>query len=239
MFQTVKKWADEHPRRHELERLLSSESVRVGKNHVVRGNKSRGFDDGCHGGHGKVSGSLWSQVHTRDLNAMEGKDGNPAKDYISDTPAPPQKHDFGQNADYMNYDRAGGQQQGLQPGPGGPGNYNAPTPQPNQYYGGYGGDAPPPPQGGYQQGYGGQQQPPYQQGYNQGYGGPPPPQGQWGGGYQGGPPPPQGYQGGPPPPGGYGGPGYEGQGQGGYNQYPGQGQGQGQGWNQYGQGGGY
>ncbi|KAF4982362.1 hypothetical protein FZEAL_1996 [Fusarium zealandicum] len=179
MFKTVKKWADEHPRRHELAHLLSSESVKNHKNHILNQNtSSRGGGDGCNhgtfggmselGGHGKVAGSLWSQVKTRDLDAMAGKDGNPATGYLSSSPAPPSQasFDYGQNPNYAGSD-AGYSQQGP------PGGYNAGPPQPS--YGGYGG--PPPPQG---------------------YGGPPP--GQYGG------PPPGQY--GAPPPQQYGGPGY-------------------------------
>ncbi|MDA4131965.1 MAG: Het-C domain-containing protein, partial [Thaumarchaeota archaeon] len=33
MFQTVQQWVSEHPRRNEFDYLLSSESVKAGKNH--------------------------------------------------------------------------------------------------------------------------------------------------------------------------------------------------------------
>ncbi|KAM5351922.1 hypothetical protein ACJ41O_004645 [Fusarium nematophilum] len=202
MFRTVKKWAEEHPRRHELAHLLSSESVKNHKNHVQNQSAHRGGGGGGGGGggcnhgtfgglanlgHGKVAGSLWSQVKTRDLNSMAGKDGDPAAGYLSSSPAPPSQasYDYGQNPNYAG-SNAGYSQQGP------PGGYNAP-PQPS--YGGYG--APPPPP----QGYGA---PPGQ------YGGPPPgqygapPPQQYGGPGYGAPPPqypPYGQQGygGPPP----------------------------------------
>ncbi|KAH7249908.1 heterokaryon incompatibility Het-C [Fusarium redolens] len=193
MFKTVKKWADEHPRRHELAHLLSSDSVKNHKNHIlnqVQGNSRSIGGGGCnHGtfgdmanaGHGKVAGSLWSQVKTRDLDSMEGKDGNPAAGYLSSSPAPPSQSsfDYGQNPNYAASNSGHSQQ----------GGYGAPPPQP-PYGGGYGG--PPQPQ------YGA---PPGQ------YGGPPP--GQYGA------PPPQQY-GGP----GYGAPQYPPYGQQGYGQQP-------------------
>ncbi|KID91624.1 Heterokaryon incompatibility protein Het-C [Metarhizium guizhouense ARSEF 977] len=203
MFQTVRMWADQHPRRHELERILSSESVKTGKNHILNGAKSSSSGGGhSHGafdalsqlGHGKVAGSLWSQVRTRDLDSMSGNDGEQAANYVSNSPAPetskmPTPPSYtstsggGEAASYMNESNT------FQAG------YNAPPP-PGQYYQGYGQQPPP----GGPQGYPGTQQ----------YGAPPP--GQW-------QQPPQGYGG--PPPQGY--PPY-GQGQPpSWNQYPGQG----------------
>ncbi|GAP83701.1 putative heterokaryon incompatibility protein Het-C [Rosellinia necatrix] len=84
MFNTVRQWANEYPRRHELDRLLGSESVRAGKNHIQSGHKdgSRGhshgggiFDGGYleQLGHGRPKGSLWDQCATRDLDAMGGR----------------------------------------------------------------------------------------------------------------------------------------------------------------------
>ncbi|KAK7413140.1 hypothetical protein QQX98_007966 [Neonectria punicea] len=190
MFETVKKWADEHPRRHELAHLLSSESVKNHKNHILKANDKRSGGDGgacghSHGtfggladlGHGKVAGGLWSQISTRDLSAMEGGDGDPSAGYLSSKPAPPSNasYDYGQNPTYASSD-GGYSQQGPPPG-----GYNAPQ-QPQ--YGGYGGPPSGPPQG---------------------YGAPPP--GQWA---PQGPPPPQQYGGQ-----GYGGPGHGGPGYGG------------------------
>lgn len=224
MFATVRKWADEHPRRHELDRILSSESVKTGKNHILnqQGKKSGGGGGGCTGhgafeslsqlGHGKVAGSLWSQVKTRDLESMTGRDGNESANYVSQSPAPknskmptPPSSSYaaptGEAASYIN--------QGSSSSPSG--GYNAPPP-PGQYYQGYSQQQQQPGPG-----YGGGPPDP------QGYGAPPP--GQWGqqppSGYGGGGGPgygpPQGqyppYRGGqqqqPPPPG--------------WNQYPGQG----------------
>ncbi|KAF7558338.1 hypothetical protein G7046_g5816 [Stylonectria norvegica] len=108
MFRTVKKWADEHPRRQDLGHALGSESVKHGKNHLLPNqNKSGGGGGGggcggSHGtfggfgnladfGHGKVAGSLWSQVSTRDMDSMAGKDGDPSAGYLSTSPAPPHK----------------------------------------------------------------------------------------------------------------------------------------------------
>ncbi|PHH60961.1 hypothetical protein CDD81_1018 [Ophiocordyceps australis] len=183
MFQTVKKWADEHPRRHQLDQLLSSDSVRRGKNHVLNeqaksgGGHSHGaFESLSQLGHGKVAGSLWSQVQTRDLDSMAGRDGDASANYMSSSPAPQSsQHPTRPSYDYSqhpSYQTAGGG--GLQPGPAG--GYSGPSPQPGSYYGGY--NQPP------------AQTSPY------GYGAPPP-GGQWG-------PPPQGYGGAPgygqPPP---------------------------------------
>lgn len=181
MFNTVRKWADEHPRRNQLDHILSSESVKKGKNQILNqqggtksggGGHDHGHSHGAFGGlqlgHGKVAGSLWDQVRTRDMDTMAGRDGDPAANYESTSPAPvpnyhppgQQSYDYQQNPPYQG---------------GGPGGYNAPEPQ------GYYGQPPPPP------------------GPQYGYGAPPP--GQWGG-PQGGPPP-QPYGGpayGAPPP---------------------------------------
>ncbi|ODA82169.1 hypothetical protein RJ55_00675 [Drechmeria coniospora] len=182
MFRTVKSWFDEHPRRHQIDQLLSSESVRKGKNHILKQHAgSRGVDSGPGGhscgswesqaGHGKVSGSLWSQIHSRDLSSMGGGDGDASANYMSDAPAFP----AGQQPAQPNYGQ--GESASYLSGDSGPSaGYSGSTPQPGQYYGGY--NQPPPGQ--------------------QGYGGPPP-GGQWGTG----PPPPQSFGGpgyGAPPP---------------------------------------
>jgi hypothetical protein len=181
MFETVRRWTTETTHRHELNHLLSSESVKNGRNHITLngGSRSGGHSHGSLGdlGHGKVAGSLWSQIRTRDMSAMEGGDGSAQSGYMSTSPAPPQHSQYG--------------------------------PPPPQGYG-YQQQQQPPPQGGYQpegppgggyQGYGGY---PPQPTYGQP---PPPPPGGQGGYWQPGPPPPQqpvygggpGY-GGPPPP---------------------------------------
>ncbi|OAQ73060.1 HET-C domain-containing protein HetC [Pochonia chlamydosporia 170] len=203
MYNTVRKWADEHPRRHELNNILSSASVKAGKNHVLKqGTKASGghshgaFDTLSQLGHGKVAGSLWSQVRTRDLDSLSGNDGDQASNYVSSSPAPqtskmptPPSYSStsGEAASYMNEANT------FQAG------YNAPPP-PGQYYESYGQQPPP----GGPQGYPG----PGPQGYG-------PPQGQW-----------------QQPPQGYGGQGY-GPPQGGYPYGQGQGQGQPPSWNQY------
>ncbi|KAI9903235.1 hypothetical protein N3K66_002587 [Trichothecium roseum] len=186
MFQTMKKWADEHPKRHQLDSALSSDSVKKGKNHVLnqaQHSESRGGGHGHdHGdpltslgqfGHGKLKDSLWSQVRTRDMDAMTGRDDAPPAGH---SPVPPPSFSYGQNPSYG-------------------GGYDAPPPQ--HHGGGY--NQPPPPHHGYGQ-------PPPHHGYGQ----PPPPPGPPPGHY-GHPPhgPPGGaaadYYGGQPPPpsGGY------------------------------------
>ncbi|KAK8038794.1 heterokaryon incompatibility protein Het-C-domain-containing protein [Apiospora rasikravindrae] len=217
MFQTVRKWADEYPRRHELNHVLGSQSVKDGKNHILQGQGSRGmhshgggiFDGGAgdmmsNKGHGRPTNSLWSKVATRDLDAMGAGQGggvgymgasSPEPSHAPTNTRPPGS--FGYKTD-------------AQPPSGGAA---------DSYYSGgsgYQGQAPPIQYGGGPpQGYG---QPP--QGYGapppQGYGGPPPqgygmpPQGYPAQPTYGAPPPGWG-QGPPPPQGGY--PPYGGQGQ--------------------------
>lgn len=205
MFKTVKKWADEHPRRHQLDQVLNSESVKKGKNHVLGQHNKSGGGGGGHGagghshgpweslsqlGHGKVAGSLWSQVRTRDLGSMEGRDGDASANYVSSSPAPPSgqghakpNYDYGQTTSPQGAASSYYQQDTA--------SYSGPASQPSQYYGGGGG--------------GGNYGQPPQPGPAQGYGGPPP-GGQWA---PSGPPPPQNYggpayggsaaYGGPPP----------------------------------------
>lgn len=184
MFRTVQSWVNEHPRRHEIDRLLSSESVRQGRNHIL--NQQKG--GGGHGhdawetitqlGHGKVSGSLWEQVKTRDLNSLEGHDGNPSANYMSNSPAPPSRYSppaqggygYGESASYLAQSHAGSSQ-------GHPshssshfqGHSDQPQYQP-QYQQQYGGQ-PQPPHGYGGQGYGGPAQPQYapHQGHGQGH----------------------------------------------------------------------
>ncbi|KAK1245224.1 hypothetical protein MKX08_004853 [Trichoderma sp. CBMAI-0020] len=172
MFRTVQTWVNEHPRRHDIDRLLSSESVRQGKNHILNQQKQKGGGHG-HGhdawetitqlGHGKVSGSLWEQVKTRDLNSLEGHDGNPSANYMSNSPAPPSRYSppaqggygYGESASYHAQSHTGSSQG---------------HPDHSQGYSqGYSNQ----PQ--YQQQYGGQPQPPHGYG-GPDYGGPPQPQ---------------------------------------------------------------
>ncbi|KAI1106436.1 heterokaryon incompatibility Het-C [Jackrogersella minutella] len=193
MFSTVRKWADEHPQRHEINHILGSESVRNGKNHILSGQKGHShgggiFDGGLEQlGHGKPTGSLWSQCATRDLGAMGADEGlHPGSGYGSGRPT--SSHSPGHSAPSPHY----GYTPHQPPSQGGDG--MAPYPSyggvpPSQYetYGQQGYGAPPqgeaasyytssqPSQGYPGQGYGAQ--PPQQGGY--------PPYGnqQWGGGY--------------------------------------------------------
>ncbi|RDL39719.1 putative heterokaryon incompatibility Het-C protein [Venustampulla echinocandica] len=193
MFNTVRKWVEEQPDRHNLNHILSSASVKAGRNHKVSSDKG-GHDHshGSLGGHGKTSGSIWSEIRNRDLGAMEGRDDNPQSSYISSSPQPsspgrpPQSPSFGyQNLGQPSSSQGGylstGYQQSYQQGGPSQGGYSAPSYQQPPY-----GGAPPGPQ-------------------YPGHGSPPPPgpyQGPPGPGYwatQGPPPPGPGFQGGPPP----------------------------------------
>lgn len=169
MFNTVKTWVDEHPRRNQLDQMLSSESVKLHKNQILNqqqhgssggGGANQGHSHspfaGLQLGHGKVANSIWSQIKTRDLDSMSGRDGDPSTNYQSSAPAPsagynpPQGHGYGHNPDYQ-------------------GGYNAPAPP------SYSGQ--PPPQGGHYGGHGGYgNQPPQQQYGGPGPGAPPQPQ---------------------------------------------------------------
>ncbi|CAK7203287.1 hypothetical protein SEUCBS139899_006018 [Sporothrix eucalyptigena] len=104
MFETVRRWANEYPRRNDLNHLLSSQSVKDGKNHILANgqpaNTGGGHSHGSGGGHshgsggsawsnlskltnlaggsgsnaGSVANAIFSQFKTRDLNAMDGRD---------------------------------------------------------------------------------------------------------------------------------------------------------------------
>ncbi|KAK4042733.1 heterokaryon incompatibility Het-C [Parachaetomium inaequale] len=176
MFETVRKWAQETPYRARLDQLLSSESVKNHKNHILSGegggSRSLSAGGGCghgsDGGHGKPAGSLWSHIQSvnRDNNAREGPSpgvggpqmhGQAAGYYAGSSPQPPPPQSSGYAA-----------------------SYERPTPPPSQpSYGGHQGY---PGQGGYAQ----QQPPPPHSGYGQ------PQYGGHQGGYGGQPPPPQG-----------------------------------------------
>ncbi|TGJ84253.1 hypothetical protein E0Z10_g4537 [Xylaria hypoxylon] len=188
MFDTVRKWASEHPRRHDLDRVLGSESVKAGKNHIEpdQGGGSRShshgggiFDGGLleQLGHGRPKGSLWAQCATRDLSAMgAGSGGHPTSNY-SERPS------SGYGGASSSHRQSGGY----------PGTQN-PIPQ-GEAASYFSGSDQPQGQAHHGQPYG---QAPHGQAYgypNQGYGGPPPPeqggyppygqqqQQQWGGGY--------------------------------------------------------
>lgn len=64
MFNTVKRWVDENPQRNDLNNILSSASVKAGHNHIGGGLKDI-HDHGALGGHGKTSGSIWSEIQSR------------------------------------------------------------------------------------------------------------------------------------------------------------------------------
>ncbi|KAI0436906.1 heterokaryon incompatibility Het-C [Xylaria telfairii] len=210
MFNTVRQWANEYPRRHELDRILGSESVRAGKNHVQHKDGSKGhshgggiFDGGIieQLGHGRPKGSLWDQCATRDLDAMGAKpSGRPSSGY-SERPGsgyggpPPSHHQSGGHSGHQNPIPQGeaasyftGSDQNRShtnqeySGHSSEGHHS----RPNEGYAGYSG-----------QGYGGHTSQDYGN-PGQGYGAPP--RQEYGGhshqGY-GGPPPPQ--QGGYPP----------------------------------------
>lgn len=85
MFNTVRNWFEEHPRRRDIPQMLSSESVRAGKNHVLHGDKKRSAPGGghsCHGdiGHGTPRGGLWEQVRTRDMDERGTSPGIPMQE---------------------------------------------------------------------------------------------------------------------------------------------------------------
>lgn len=210
MFNTVRKWVEEQPDAHNLNSILSSSSVRAGHNHKTSGERDIGHSHGALGGHGKTSGSIWTEIQSRDLGALEGTDGNPSSSYMTSSPQPgsPHKPPHSPNFGYQNVPQRPGSSNDMPHG-----GYLSPEPAHGQYQSG-------PPPSDYRQGYGGPQggyqhapypveqpphgapppqppygQPPYGQGWSQG----PPP-----GGFPGGPPPPQPPYGQPP----YG-PGYQ------------------------------
>ncbi|CAG8975169.1 hypothetical protein HYALB_00004230 [Hymenoscyphus albidus] len=204
MFQTVRKWMDGQPNRHELNQVLNSQSVKAGHNH--KGGSDKGIESshshGALGGHGKTTGSIWTEIQSRDLGSLSGDDFNPSYSYIDSSSSRPGSssssghpvHDYG----YANHGHSQGQ--GHRPTASQDVGYLSSAP-PHTTYGGqqqYGGgyDAAPS-YGGSQQQYGGG-------GYQGGYGGQPqysqPPQ------YGGQGPPYPGAYGQGPPPGQYGGP---------------------------------
>jgi hypothetical protein len=220
----VKKWTEEIPDAHNLNSILSSNSVKSGHNHKTTGEKDVGHFHGALGGHGKTSGSLWTEIQSRDLGAMEGSDGNPATSYLTSSPQPglPGLPHHSPNFGYQNLiprpESSGRHSHGahLTPEPQ-HGNYQSATP-PAQYQHHYGSQPPYGASGDYQQG------PPYPM-EQPPYGAPP----LWQPGFEQGPgywrqgPPPPGFQGGTPPQHPYGVPQYPPQQPpygGGYQQYP-------------------
>ncbi|KAK0705349.1 heterokaryon incompatibility Het-C [Lasiosphaeris hirsuta] len=187
MFETVRTWTRENKHGHEINKLLSSQSVKDGHNHILpagvsTSSRSIGACGHGDGGHGKPSGSLWSQVSTRDLSSSSAPPRSPRQRPTSSGSA-----GYASHPQYY---------QQAQP---------SPPPPPAQGYGYHVGGYAQPPQGS-PAGYG---QPQYdqRQQYGQGhYGQGPPPPHTYGG-------PEAGGYGGAPPPGQYPGAGY-GQGQG-------------------------
>jgi hypothetical protein len=204
MFNTVRKWVDEQPNRNSFNHVLGSASVKAGRNHSGDG-KHNQHNHGALGGHGKTSGSIWSEIKTRDLGAMAGDDTDFKPSYISS----PQSHSPAmptQSFGYQNNDPRPGSanrphMQGgyLNPDAGYGGYHGGPAPSTYQQNTRYGQEPPsfgmPP---GPPETFGSPQPPypneppygssaPYPGGYDQGYQQGPPP-----GIYQQGPPPPQG-----------------------------------------------
>ncbi|KAL2020771.1 hypothetical protein VTK56DRAFT_7969 [Thermocarpiscus australiensis] len=164
MFETVRQWTQETPYSHQLNQLLSSESVKNHKNHILSSNSSghRSIQGGCghgDGGHGKPAGSLWSQIQTRDFEARESAG---ASGSVSHPPHhAPHAHEGA--AGYYASAAGGPPQPHARPGSSG-------------YAASYGGPTPPASQPGYGQAYPGQ--PAYAQpSYAQQSPPPPPPQG--------------------------------------------------------------
>ncbi|KAJ2906283.1 hypothetical protein MKZ38_002362 [Zalerion maritima] len=232
MYNTVRDWVRDYPRRDQLNYLLSSRSVKEGKNHLLKGEKgshghghSHSHGGGTSGGlgsvwsavqdlgHGKPAGSLWSQVNTRSIDSQgSGPSGGlvePQEPIEHTNPnywgAPEEPEEQQPSPTYPSSPQFG-YAQGSSPRPGSQGGYRAPSypaQQPSYL-----------PPGG-EPGYYGPPQPQY------GGGGPPPPGSPHHHGYGGGgpgfglPQPHYGPPGGRPPlgephyypPGGYGGPG--------------------------------
>ena len=105
MFSTVKKWVEEQPDRNSLNHILGSASVKAGRNHAGDGHKGA-HDHGSLGGHGKTSGSIWTEIKTRDISAMEGGDIKPHSSYLS-SPQPGSPAFSGQNQDFGYENRPG------------------------------------------------------------------------------------------------------------------------------------
>ncbi len=87
MFNTVRRWVDENPERGNLDSVLSSTSVKAGKNHTL--NTRDGDNHNLFRGLGEDTssqGPAWSKIISRDLGEMQGSDGNPAMSYLSTSP---------------------------------------------------------------------------------------------------------------------------------------------------------
>ena len=85
MFSTVKKWVDENPRRHELDHVLGSQSVKAGRNHKgenIHDGKTHSHTGGGHdshgsglGGYGQAASQIWNKIQTRDMSDMYSSQG--------------------------------------------------------------------------------------------------------------------------------------------------------------------
>ncbi|CAK7209562.1 hypothetical protein SCUCBS95973_000482 [Sporothrix curviconia] len=86
MFETVRRWANEYPRRNDLNHLLSSQSVKDGKNHILANgqpaNTGGGHSHGSGGGHshgsggGSGGGGVWSNLSKLTNLASSSGGGN-------------------------------------------------------------------------------------------------------------------------------------------------------------------
>lgn len=85
MFNTVRKWADENPKRHEFNLVLGSHSVKAGRNHKgenIHDGKTHSHTGGGHdshgsglGGYGQAASQIWNKIQTRDMSDMYGGQG--------------------------------------------------------------------------------------------------------------------------------------------------------------------
>lgn len=196
MYEVVRKWTQETKHRSELNHLLSSESVKEHKNHIISGEAaaasgSRSLNvahggNGCDHGHGRPKGSLWDAVKQTGLEAQQPNQQHPGARPNYYPQSSPRPGSSGYAGGAPSYGRPSPQppypsqpayppqhQQppygGHQGGPGGgyPGQAHHPQgPPAHHHQGGYGG-------------YPGQQQPPptHQQQQQPPYGQQPP---QWG-----------------------------------------------------------
>ncbi|KAK4188829.1 heterokaryon incompatibility Het-C [Podospora australis] len=193
MFEVVRKWTQETKHRHELNQLLSSESVKNHKNHVLSseaaasGQRSLNVNhggNGCDHGHGRPKGSLWDTVKATGLEAQQSQQhpqgGSRPNYYPQSSPRPGSS----------GYGAARPGSSGGYGGGGAAASYGRPSPQPQGYPGqpSYGAQHQQPPYGG-GGGYGGHHQPPAHHQQQGGYGGYPGQQQQ----------PPHHQQGGQPP----------------------------------------
>jgi hypothetical protein len=203
MFNTVRRWVDEHPDKSSINGVLSSSSVKAGRNHKeektsgASSGSGAGHSHNAFGGYGQAASSVWSKIQSRDLGAMRDIDGTSRGMSPPGSPGlPPRSPGFG----YSSTATSVASQHGL----GDP--YLNPERPSSSNFGGSDHYQAAPSATSYQPQSQGQQ--PYQSqsnlsgygGYatNPGYGGPGygPPPGPFGGGPGFGPPPPSSY--GPP-----------------------------------------